>query len=381
MIRGKSCHLSALGKGLRQLIKATSRLKAARKFVYNKAVNYDQYYKPYMQEFVKTMLPLVATKGMVYLVIDGSKIGAHHAVLMVSMVFGKRSLPICWLVKQGSKGHFTKANHIAVTQLAQRDLSGVLPSDLQVTLLGDGEFGTIDLQECCLQANWNYVLRTKLTTHLYENDNLLRAKDLCVHDLRNYEHIKNNQQYEVDHPIFNVLEQEDLPNMEFSAPTDYCFLEQIEFTKQRFEGVNFVLWHDPKHQDPLPLISNLEDARMIIEAYDKRYAVECLFKDLKSTSFNLEKTRLTNVDAIHNLIMIAAFAFTILTKLATHYKEHPVRQYLYQVRSDQVVLSFYTFALELLDFFLEYQIDWSFDQQLPPLTMQQIKQQAQVIDT
>jgi len=377
MIREKSSHLLALGKGLLQLIKANSRLKAARKFVYNKAISYEEYYKPYMQEFVKMMLPLVAKKGMVYLVIDGSKIGAHYATLMISMVFGKRSLPICWIVKKGSKGHFTKANHIQVTELAQQYLSGVIPNDIQVALLGDGEFGTVDLQECCLDNNWNYVFRIKLSAHLYENENLLMPKNLSVNDLQNYEYLKTDQQYEIDHPIFDVLNKQVLStDLAGIAPKDHCFLGQVAFTKKRFEGVNFVLWHDPKYQKPLPLLSNLEDARSIIEAYDKRYAVECLFKDLKSTSFNLEKTRLEDTTAIHNLIMIAAFAFTLLTKLAICYKDHPVRDYIYQARTDQVGCSFYNFALQLVGFFLKYELDFSFDHRVKPLTIEQIKKQA-----
>ena len=52
MIRNKSSHLSALGKGLVQLIKAHSQAKAARKFVYNKAIDYENYYLPYAKELV-----------------------------------------------------------------------------------------------------------------------------------------------------------------------------------------------------------------------------------------------------------------------------------------------------------------------------------------
>ena len=85
MIRNKSSHLSALGKGLLQLIKGHSRMKAARKFLYNKHVDYRTYYLPYVKELVRLLIPLLPT-DTIELVIDGSQMGKHHAILMVSLV-------------------------------------------------------------------------------------------------------------------------------------------------------------------------------------------------------------------------------------------------------------------------------------------------------
>jgi len=102
----------------------------------------------------------------------------------------------------------------------------------------------------------------------------------------------------------------------------------------------------------------------IIQAYDKRYSVECLFKDLKSTSFYLDKTRLQSAEAISNLIMIAAFAFTLIMKLGRLYRNSSVRKYIHRLRPDRIVNSIYTFALELLDFLLDQGIDFSFDRKI-----------------
>ena len=112
-----------------------------------------------------------------------------------------------------------------------------------------------------------------------------------------------------------------------------------------------MLWHDPNQQKAIPLVSNLTDARLIIQAYDRRWAVECLFKDLKSTSFKLDKTRLADAAAISNLVMIAAFAFTLLFKIGKAYQHHPIRAYIHQLRPDRVVYSTFNFALHLVDLF------------------------------
>lgn len=57
MLRTKCSHLSAIGKGLLQMIKGYSREKAAKKFVYNDHINYEKYYLPFFNYF-KVLLSL-----------------------------------------------------------------------------------------------------------------------------------------------------------------------------------------------------------------------------------------------------------------------------------------------------------------------------------
>lgn len=329
MLRTKCSHLSAIGKGLLQMIKGYSREKAARKFVYNDHINYKKYYLPYIKNFIKFILPMLKTRSGIYLVIDGSQMGKHHAALMVSIVFGKRSIPLYWFVKKGSKGHFSTKNHVDLIKVVHQHFHDLFGEDTAITLLGDGEFDSPSLQEFCKDKNWDYVFRTACNTILYENNEKFQPKNLIVKDGQ-----------------------------------DHLFISNVEFTAQRLKGINFLLWHDKKYDEPLPLVSNLDEAGDIIKAYDKRYSIECLFKDLKSTSFNLHKTRLRDADAISNLIMIAAFAFTLVLKLGVMYNQSVIRSYMHRIRPDRIVNSFYTFALILLDFFLEEGIDFDFDKKV-----------------
>ena len=64
--------------------------------------------------------------------------------------------------------------------------------------------------------------------------------------------------------------------------------------------------------------------------------------------------------AISNLIMVAAFAFTLLIKLATKYEHHDIRKYLHRLRPDRVVCSIFFYALELIDYFLDEDIEFDF---------------------
>ncbi len=85
-----------------------------------------------------------------------------------------------------------------------------------------------------------------------------------------------------------------------------------------------------------------------------------LFKDLKSTSFNLHKTRLKDAQQVSNLIITAALAFILLTILAMQYDQDVWRKKVQRIRKDKKVLSFFTFAYKLIDYFLENDIGFNF---------------------
>jgi len=240
MIRNKSSHLSALGKGLLQLIKAHSQ--------------------------AKLMIPLLPnTKEGIELVIDGSQMGKSHAVLMISLVFGKRGVPLGWSVKKGSKGHFTKAHHIELIQQVQKDFAQVLPTNKLITLLGDGEFGSIDAQESCLNEHWNYVFRIACNTVLYKEEIPFSPKEIGVASLEDYSSIARIEpdKIEPDNEVapFYLTSQwewelpDELPLSVAQKAQNHSFIGDVLFSKKRFKDVHFTLWHDPKHKKPIPLIS------------------------------------------------------------------------------------------------------------------------------
>jgi len=325
MIRTKESSMAAVGSGLPQYITAYSKEKACKNFLDNRWNEHEIYYLPYIEKFLPLFIEQANTGSSVYFVIDGSQMGNEHVALMVSLVYKNRSIPINWVVKKGGKGHFTNKMHLELIKKVYQQLASKLPDNKSVVLLGDGEFDSIELQTFCQQSGWGYVFRTACNTVMYENNEPFQPKNLAV------------------------------PKKE-----DNLFIPNIDFTRMRLKNVNFVYWHDPKYEEPIPLVSNLTEAQDIMLAYDKRYAIVCLFKDLKSTSFNLHKTRLTSALAIANLIMVAAFAFVLLMKLATKYENNEIRKFLHRIRPDRIVCSIFFFALRLLDCFLDEDIEFDF---------------------
>lgn len=326
MICKKSSHLPNIGSGLPKNINANSKTDAAKRFVANKWTDYQTHFLPFLTAFIRGILSMIRLDEGLVLVIDGSQTGKDNATLMISLVWQNRGIPIIWFVKAGGKGHFKSEDHETVLKQAIEILKPLLPNRIPITLLGDGEFDGIGLQKICLSEGWNYVLRTACNTVLFENNERFQSKDV-------------------------------IPN----ANGNCVFVPMVEFTNDRFKYVNFVCWHDSRrHEEPIYLVSNLLCSGEIIEFYDQRYSIECLFKDIKSTSFNLHKTRLKKPEEVFNLIIIAALAFILLTVLAIQYDEPCWRKKVQRVRSDRKVLSFFTFAYKLIDYFLSFEITFSF---------------------
>lgn len=326
MIRKGSSHLPDIGSGLRQNINADSKTVAAKRFVENKWTDFDVHFLPFLKAFIRGILAFTPIQHGIVLVIDGSQMGKDNAALMISLVWQNRGIPISWYVKKGGKGHFKSADHLIVLEFAMQILLPLIPKDIPVIVLGDGEFDGIKLQQLCLSQSWNYVLRTASNSVLYEDGERFQARNIS-------------------------------PGRHFNC----TFIPSVEFTDKRYKYVNFLCWHDAKrHEKPIYLVSNLYSAGDIIELYDQRYSIECLFKDLKSTSFNLHKTRLKNPLEVSNLILIAALAFILLTVLAIQYDEPYWRKKVQRVRNDQKVLSFFTFAYKLIDYFIDHDVCFKF---------------------
>jgi hypothetical protein len=339
MLLSKSSHLPSIGKGLPQTIKAASRETAAKRFLENNYTTYKFHFLPFLTPFVSKMLQKGFKKGKsitISLVIDGSVMNSGHIALMVSMVVGKRAIPICWVVKKGKKGHFDSQMHLAVIEQAAgvfKQIFAQLSPDMRqhskITLLGDGEFDSVDLQKRCRQElNWDYVFRTSSDCVLYENDDIFQPKTM---------HLDKDE-------VFR-------------------FIEGLDFSKNRFKDVAFLYWHDAKkYKDPLFLVSNLDDPFRIMAAYQQRFAIETMFKDLKSRGFNLHKNRLTKIIAITNLIMVAALAFCLIMKFGEQNIDNPLKEMI--KRSDKNTYSIFSFALHLLHYCLINEEEFTFSFQM-----------------
>lgn len=325
LIRKKKPHMSALGSGIPKMMTAYSREKAMKIFLDNKWTDYETHYLPVIGKLFRRILKLPEFSKSIQLVIDGSKTGSQHMTLMVSLIFRGRGIPLIWLVKKKPKGHFKSDVHVDLIQQAQQLIKKYVKSNQTVTLLGDGEFDSIELQNACRSNDWNFVFRTACNSVFYENNIRFQPENLAV-----------------------------------DKKQGFLFIPNTEFTEERQKNINFVQLHEKGYEEAIPLISNMDEPIDIIEAYKKRYSIESMFKDLKSTTYNVHKTRLRSTHSISNLIMVAALALILLIKVGVKYETSQYRKYINRLRPDRVVNTIISYGRDFIDFCLEYDLPFNF---------------------
>src|SRR5664279_4246476 len=172
IVQARSCQLPAIARKTPDGAKADSRIKRYSRWVQNERIEYEGYYLPFV---IELLAHLAAIRELVF-VIDGSEVGHECITLMISLIYGKRALPITWLVVKGRKGHLAERVHLdLLTQL-----QAILPQNCRMVFLGDGEFDGIELQAALQAKGWRYVCRTAKNTQLYEEGRLFSFADLFL---------------------------------------------------------------------------------------------------------------------------------------------------------------------------------------------------------
>ena len=235
IVQGKSSQLPTIASHAPESAKAESRVKKYSRWLQNERVGYEGYYLPFAQEI---LAKLASIRSLVFM-IDGSDVGHNCITLMISLVYRKRSLPIVWLVVEGSKGHLPERLHLELLEMLQL----VLPADYQAVFLGDGEFDGVELQAALQSLDWAYVCRT--------------AK--------------------------NVLLQEEGLTFSFSdvllQPGDCMSIPNVAFTAQVYGPVTVIGWWKKGYKEPIYLVTNFDLVDEACYWYAKRFQIETFFSD------------------------------------------------------------------------------------------------------
>ena len=84
--------------GLAKLLNTTRRLS---RFLDNPAVRVRDWYEPLARQWLAAQFRHV---GEICLIVDGTKIGCGHQLLIVSLAYRKRAIPIAWTWMQHVRG-------------------------------------------------------------------------------------------------------------------------------------------------------------------------------------------------------------------------------------------------------------------------------------
>jgi hypothetical protein len=216
------------------------------------------------------------------ILLDGTSAGRGCVVLMASVVYRSRAIPLLWSVVKGKKGHLPEQQHITLI----RRLQELIPARAKVLLLGDGEFDGTALQATIRATNWEYVCRTASNITIYAHER-----------------------------VFTV---DDLPLERGEAVA----LADVEMTLKRYGPVLLIGVWETQYAEPLYLITSLSDADVAIEHYRLRFRIECMFADHKSRGFRIDKSHLTKPERVGRLLMATSLAYVWVHAVAMYARAH-----------------------------------------------------------
>lgn len=303
IVLGKSCHLPKMATKAPDATLPASREKRFSRWTQNEQVGQPQHFLP----FIEPLLTHLARLRPLVLIMDGSEVGRGCLTLLVSLVYGGRALPLAWVVIEGRKGHFSTAAHLALL----RAVMALVPSGTPVTVLGDGEFDSTELQAAIVARGWDYVCRTAKNTRVRVDGTWLSLHEIDVH------------------------------------PGRKKLWKAVGFTRAEYGPVQVMGWWDSRYTDPIYLVTNLTDREVIAALYRKRMHIETFFSDQKSRGFHLDRSHLGDPERLSRLMLAACLAYLWIIHLGdlTIRRQWQARIH----RAHRCDLSLFQLGLRLLD--------------------------------
>ena len=152
ILQESSCRLPDIARCNCDSKQQASKEKQISRWLDSRHTSYEVHYLPY----VSRLLTHLSKCGDLVFSIDGSTAGLGCMVLMFSVIYKNRAIPVVWHVVKAKKGHLPENTH---RELLSR-LAEICPQDCRVTIVGDGEYDGCDWQEDIKKQGWDYVLRT-----------------------------------------------------------------------------------------------------------------------------------------------------------------------------------------------------------------------------
>lgn len=266
--QSRSVYLSRIAGKIPGKAKLLSFIQRLSRLLDNPAIDVHTWYEPIARSWLTSQ---ASHLQQVRLILDGTKVGFTHQLLIVSMAYRKRAIPIAWTWVKHVKGHTTPKVQLALLTYVR----SLLPKGIAVLLVGDCEFGSVDVLKQLDGWHWDYVLRQKGRTHI------------C---------------------LIGQMEWKDFGSC-VEKPGRSEWLGKGCLTQTKIYPVNLLAHWKVGKEEPWCLATNLPDRHMTLQAYARRMWIDEMFGDLKSHGFDLECTMLRQADKLSRLTLAVALLY------------------------------------------------------------------------
>ena len=261
MLEVRSANTMELASALpREAERIDMRYQWIERFLKNPHIKPDEIMIP----FAKELLRYQAEHGMVVIQMDQSHLNDEFEVLMLSLSWEGRALPLFWSVEKTQGGIGFSHQKKLLSRLWP-----LLDRNVRVVLMGDRFYGTPDLIAYCRKNGWDYRLRLKNNLLIFQDGGEITTGELA----------RTPQSYHQ-----NVLISQK------KVPTHLGIIQE--------EG----------HPEPwIIAMSSLPSFYKTLD-YGLRWGIEPMFSDFKSRGFGLGNTQLQFSDRLQRLILVMTLA-------------------------------------------------------------------------
>jgi len=272
----RSVYLSRIAGKIPSSAKLLSTVRRLSRLLGNTAIHTRKWYAPIARQWLQAQFRHL---GEIRLIVDGTKIGFAHQLLIVCLAYRKRSIPIAWTWVKHVKGHSSASKQLALLAYVR----SLLPAGAPVFLVGDCEFGSIAVLRQLDKWRWFYVLRQKSDTGVWLNE-------------------------QTDWQAFRTFIQ---------RPGQRIWLGRACLTFKEIYPVNLLLYWKTGEKEPWCLATNLPDLHMALRFYSRRMWIEEMFGDMKKHGFDLEQTMLKHIQRLSRLTLAVAILYVWLVSVGT----------------------------------------------------------------
>jgi len=136
--QSRSVTLSKIAGKIPGEAKLLSTVRRLGRFLSNPAIRVRDWYEPIASAWLTAQFRHL---GEIRLIVDGTKIGSQHQLLIVCLCYRKRALPIAWTWVVYVRGHSSARKQLALLAYVR----SLIPVGAVVFLVGDREFGAVDV--------------------------------------------------------------------------------------------------------------------------------------------------------------------------------------------------------------------------------------------
>lgn len=265
----RSVHLSKIAEKIPGTATLPSITRRLSRFLNNPAIRVREWYEPIARNIIQRL-----SDKVIRLIVDGSKVGFGNQLLIVAIAYRKRTIPLAWTWVKSNRGHSTSYKQKALLSYVH----GLIPPKTSVILLGDAEFGAVEVQKLLNKWRWEYVLRQK-GCYLFKQQ-----------DKDNFQRLDSM----VDKPRQSV------------------WLTACKLTAKYAYSVNLLAHWEAGEKDPWLLATNLPSQKEALKAYKCRMWIEEMFGDLKGNGFDLESTHLRDFLRLSRLTLAVVMLYVWL---------------------------------------------------------------------